>query len=86
MLIKPVTGTTPIEPTTSYERKCDMKTSNPSERGTLPRDLNFAELEAVSGGFSCVADLPRSTNREWLENNGIKWPIPDKQGSGSVEK
>ena len=58
-----------------------MKTSNTSERGMLPpRDLNNAELEAISGGIlfsaGCGFDDPPMTNREWVEAQGVKWPIP----------
>ena len=60
-----------------------MKTPDRAERRTLsPRNLNFAELEGISGGFfffgGCGFDDPPINNKEWIKANVGYWPIPEK--------
>jgi hypothetical protein len=60
-------------------KKSDMKISDlPKLETSAPRALNGTEREAVSGGLSgCSYPPVPMSNREWLEKNGVTWPIPD---------
>jgi hypothetical protein len=67
----------PIDSTHCFEKEGYMKTSDSTELETPAlRDLNPAELEAVSGGDGCLDTSDAfMTNKQWVENNGVKWPI-----------